>query len=155
MLHFESELVAGDRAPYDTWTFVIVPDDVHEQFGRSKPPVRGTIAGEPFRGTIHRSAGKLRLLVRRELLDRIGASRGDVVPVEIEADPEPRTVEVPPELEAVLGDDMELAELYAKASPSMQRAWATYVDEAKKSDTRVRRAEKARRGLREKLYPNQ
>jgi uncharacterized protein YdeI (YjbR/CyaY-like superfamily) len=40
-------------------------------------------------------------------------------------------------------------------SPSLRRAWATYVDEAKRPETRLRRAEKAREGIREKLYPNQ
>jgi len=95
------------------------------------------------------------MAVKRELLDRIGASRGDVVEVRIELDREPRTVDVPPELEAVFEGDQQLAELYARMSPSLRRAWATYVDEAKRPETRLRRAEKAREGIREGLYPNQ
>ena len=117
--------------------------------------MRGTIGGVAFRETIHRSDGVPRLLVRRELLDRVGASKGDAVEVQLELDPEPRTVDVPPELEAVFTEDHHLAELYSKMSPSLRRAWATYVDEAKRAETRLRRAEKAREGIREKLYPNQ
>lgn len=155
MLRFESELVPGDKAPYDTWTFVLVPDAVYRELGQARPAVCGTVGGAEFRGTVHRSGGVPRLLVRRELLDRIGASRGDVVEVRLELDLEPRTVEVPPELEAVFEEDVSLAELYAQLSPSMRRAWAAYVDEAKRPETRLRRAEKARGGIRDKLYPNQ
>ena len=155
MLHFEAELVAGQKAPYDTWTFVVVPDQVFRELGRARPAVRGTIQGVAFRETIHRSGGEPRLLVRRELLERIGASRGDAVEVRLELDPEPRTVDVPPELEAVLREDDRLAELYSKLPPSMRRAWAAYVDDAKRLETRLRRAEKAREGIRDKLYPNQ
>ena len=155
MLHFESKLVAGQKAPYDTWTFVVVPDEVYRELGQTQPPVRGSIGGVTFRETINRSGGVPRMLVRRELLDQIGASKGDVVEVQIELDPEPRTFNVPPELEAIFEEDSQLAELYSKMSPSLRRAWATYVDEAKRPETRLRRAERAREGVREKLYPNQ
>ncbi|QDU65310.1 YdeI/OmpD-associated family protein [Engelhardtia mirabilis] len=155
MHHFESELVAGEKAPYDTWTFVVVPDAIYRELGRARAPVRGTIGGVPFLGTVSRSGGVPRLLVRSELLGRIGASRGDSVDVQLELDPEPRTVEVPPELEAVFDEDRQVAELYSKMSPSMRGAWATYVGEAKRPETRQRRAEKAREGIRDKLYPNQ
>jgi uncharacterized protein YdeI (YjbR/CyaY-like superfamily) len=117
--------------------------------------VCGTIGGVKFRETINRSGGVPRMLVRRELLGRIGASKGDVVEVQIELDLEPRTFDVPPELEAVFEEDPQLAELYSKMSPSLRRAWATYVQEAKRPETRLRRAEKAREGIRDKLYPSQ
>ena len=155
MLRFRSELVPGQKAPYDTWTFVVVPDEIYRELGQARPAVRGTVEGVAFRETINRSGGVPRMLVRRDLLDRIGASKGDVVEVRLELDPVPRTVEVPPELEAVLEEDSHLAELYSKLSPSLRRAWATYVDEAKRLETRLRRAEKAREGIREKLYPNE
>ena len=155
MLHFESKLVPGQKAPYDTWMFVIVPDAVYRELGQTRPAVCGTIGGVRFRETIYRSGGVPRMLVRRELLGRIGASKGDVVEVQIELDLEPRTFDVPPELEAVFEEDHQLAELYSEMSPSLRRAWAAYVHEAKRPETRLRRAEKAREGIREKLYPNQ
>ncbi len=155
MLDFESELVPGQKAPYDTWLFVIVPDAVYRELGRTRPAVRGVIGGVAFRETITRSGGVPRMLVRRALLDRVGASKGDVIEVQIELDPEPRTVEVPPELDAIFEQDPQLAELYSKMSPSLRRAWATHVHGAKRPETRLRRAEKARAGIRDKLYPNQ
>ena len=155
MPRFDAELVSGQKPPYDTWTFVHVPDSVYAEFGQARPPVHGTIGGAKFRGTIHRSDGIPRLVVKRDLLDRIGASKGDMVEVRIELDTKTRDVDVPPELEAVLDDDPKLRELYPNLAPSLRRAWATFVAEAKRPDTRVRRAEKARKGIREKLYPNQ
>ena len=155
MLRFESELVPGKKAPYDTWTFGIVPDAVYRELGQTRPAVCGTIEGVEFRETINRSGGVPRMLVRRELLDQIGASKGDIVEVQLSLDVEPRIIEVPPELEAVFEQDHQLAEFYSKLSPSLRRAWATYVDEAKRPETRQRRAERAREGILEKLYPNQ
>jgi hypothetical protein len=70
----------------------------YRELGQARPPVCGTIEGVTFRETVSRSEGVPRMLVRRELLDRIGASKGDVVEVELELDREPRTVAVPPEL---------------------------------------------------------
>ena len=155
MHRFESELVPGAKAPYDTWTFVVVPDAVYRELGKAKPRVRGKIGGVEFRETVNRSGGVPRLLVRRALLEQIGAAKGDVVEVELKLDREPRTFEVPPELDAILQEEASLAELYAKLPPSMRRAWAVYVGEAKRPETRLRRAEKARGGIRERLYPNQ
>ncbi len=45
MLDFESELVPGRKAPYDTWLFVIVPDAVYRELGQTRPAVRGVIGG--------------------------------------------------------------------------------------------------------------
>lgn len=155
MFRFDSEIVPGQKAPYDTWTFVVVPDEVYREFGQARPKVRGTLGGVAFRGTIHRSSGVPRMVVKRELLERIGASKGDVVEVRIELDHEPRTVDVPAELEAVFEEDRQLADLYSRMSPSLRRAWATYVGEAKRPETRLRRVERAREGIRDRLYPNQ
>ena len=155
MHSFEARLVSGTKPPYDTWTFVVVPDDIYHDLGQARPPVRGTIGGISFRETINRSGGVPKLLVRRQLIDQIDASKGDLVEVVLELDSRPRTFEIPQELQLLFDGDPELAALYSRLAPSLRRAWAIYVAEAKRSDTRLRRAERATRGIREKLYPNQ
>jgi hypothetical protein len=155
MQRFETELVAGGKAPYTRWTFIVIPDAVRAAWKRARAEVRGTIGGAPFRGTVAKGEGVYRMPVKRELLGRIGAARGDVVAVAIELDPEPRPVVVPDELAAVLKGDRELARLFDALPPSHRRAWAQHVGEAKQAATRERRAGKARHGIRSRSFPGQ
>lgn len=84
-------------------------------------------------------------------MTRLGC--GDTVDVELELDLAPRPVVLPVELRAVLEDDPEINELYEQLPPSMQRAWATYVAEAKRPETRMRRVSKALDGIRAGVFP--
>ncbi len=151
MERFEVVLVGGRRAPYTSWTFIEVPATVAASLGHG--PVRGTLAGTPFRGTASRSNGVLRVPVVRELLVRAGVGRGDRVEVSLERDPQPRTVEVPAELRARLGKDAGLAAAFDALAPSLRRAWAEYVGSAKRPETRERRAASAPDGIRTRTYP--
>lgn len=150
MIRFETILVPGDRAPYVSWTFVEVPADIAEGL---RGPVRGTLAGTPFRGTASRSRGVLRIPVPKELQEEAGVSRGDRVSVSLEPDPDPRPIEVPAELQAVLDADAELAAAFEALPPSHRRAWSAHVGEAKRPETRERRAERAAQGIRSRSFP--
>lgn len=155
MHHFETELTAGSKAPYTTWTFLVVPEAVATELGPGRHPVRGELAGAPFRGTLSRGEGLLRMPVPADLRERLGVGPGDVVTVRLELDPEPRPVEIPGELEQVLDSEPDLAALFAALPPSHQRAWAAHVGEAKREATRLRRAAKAAEGIRGRLFPGQ
>ena len=155
MQRFKSKLISGRKAPYSTWTFVVVPETVRSRWKTARVPVRGTVEGEPIRGTVSKGEGVHRLLVRKELLAKIGAAKGEVVEVALEVDPEPRPVEVPDELRQVLKRDRALAKLFDALPPGHRRAWARYVGEAKRAETRLRRAERAPEGVRARAFPNQ
>jgi len=62
-------------------------------------------------------------------------------------------VRVPNELRAVFEDEPEVAALYNKLPPSHRRAWASYVAEAKRPETRMRRARSAPEGIRARAFP--
>jgi hypothetical protein len=151
MGRFDTRLVAGRKAPYDTWTFIEVPAALATALGHG--PVRGTLAGTPFRGTASRSGGVLRVPVTRELLEQAGVARGDPVVVALERDPDPRPIKVPSELRAVLRADPALAEAFEALPPSHRRAWSQYVAEAMRPETRQRRAAKAAGGIRGREFP--
>ena len=152
MKRFEARLVPGQKPPYDTWTFVVVPEAVRRDWP-ARVDVRGTLDGEPFRGTVSRGEGVSRVPVKKELLARSGAARGQVVQVALEPDPEPRPVVLPAELEAVLAKDPALARRFDALAPSQRRAWAAYVGEAKRPETRARRAREAPAGIRARTFP--
>ena len=78
---FRCELVHGAKTPYDTWTFVIVPDDVRRALGgNARIPVRGTVAGAPIRATISKGEGVHRFAVTRDVQDAAGVDRGPPAP---------------------------------------------------------------------------
>jgi hypothetical protein len=153
MPRFETRLVAGKKAPYTSWTFVVVPEAVLVKWKKSRVDVRGTIDGEPFRGTVARGEDVYRMPVKKELLEKIGASRGDLVQVRMEPDREPRTVTVPAELTALFRADPALAKAFEALPPSLQRAWASHVAQAKRPETRARRVQRAPEGIRKRVFP--
>jgi len=151
--HFSTTLVSGTRTPYRTWTFLVIPPTLASEWGSGSHPIRGTIAGTPFRGNASRGEGVLRMSVPRELREAAGVATGDTVQVAVELDPEPRLVRIPEELRTVLRKDPEASKLFDALPPAHRRAWASYVAEAKKPETRARRAGKAPKGIREKAFP--
>jgi Domain of unknown function (DUF1905)/Bacteriocin-protection, YdeI or OmpD-Associated len=153
MHRFRTTLVPGGKAPYTSWTFLIIPPDLTTSWGRGQKPVRGTISGHPFRGTASRGEGVLRVPLTRDLREKAGLRRGDTVAVALELDATPRPVRVPHELRAVFKNDPAVAALYARLPPSHRRAWATYVAEAKRPETRMRRARRAPAGIRARAFP--
>lgn len=150
---FHTRLVSGSKAPYDTWTFVVLPADVVEALGPPPVNVRGTLAGHPFRSSASGGEGVVRFPVTAEVRRIAGVARGDDVAVEIERDPHPVGVDVPAELQALLAGDLELTASWERLAPSHRRAWAQHIGEAKRPETRVRRLSKAAEGIRSRQFP--
>lgn len=153
MTRFKTTLVAGRKPPYSSWTFLVIPRELAKAWGPGHKAVRGTIAGHPFQGTASRGEGALRVPIPKPLREAAGIRRGDAVEVTLELDQRLRTIEVPAELEAVFKKDPEAAALFDQLPPAHRRAWASWVAEAKRSETRERRAAKAPQGIRDRAFP--
>jgi hypothetical protein len=123
--------------------FFEVPLDVPAVFGRARAPVRGTINGQPFRGTVAVYGGRYYLPVKRELRAAAGVAAGDAVVIELASDDEPRTVDPPADLAGALAGDPEAKAAYDGLSYTHQREYAEWVAEAKREATRRRRVEQA------------
>lgn len=153
MKGFKTTLVAGSKPPYDSWTFVVIPAELAAEWGTGRTAVRGTISGIPFRGAASRGQGQLRVPIPKKLRERAGFARGDIVEVMIEPDTDPPPLRIPDELGAIFRDQPDVARLYEELPPSFRRAWATYVGDAKRPETRARRAQKAPDGIRAREFP--
>ena len=153
MHRFQTTLVPGKKRPYTSWTFLIIPDALAKKWGAGQKALRGTISGRAFRGTASRGDGVLRMPVQRDLREAAGVRVGDTVAVALELDTDPRPVDLPHELRAVFNDAPDVAALYEALPPAHRRAWATYVAEAKRPETRLRRARSAPRGIRTRAFP--
>lgn len=150
---FRTVLVSGTKRPYRSWTFLVIPPEVALNWGSGQKAVRGSISGHTFRGIASRGEGALRVPLARDFREMAGLACGDTVDVTLELDASPRPVHVPVELQVVLTDNPEAAALYETLPPSLRRAWATYVAEAKRPETRLRRARRAPDGIRARAFP--
>jgi hypothetical protein len=131
--------LAGETGEY----YFIVPVDFQAEFGRHRPPVRVTIRGQTFRTTPARYGTEYYIVVNRANREAIGIDHGDRVRIRIELDAEPRVVDPPPELAASLGGSAAARKVFQGLSFSHQKAYAEWVAEAKRPETRARRAASA------------
>ena len=120
--------------------FVRVPFNVEQVFGKKRVPVRATIDGQPYRGTLVRMGEPCHILgVLKEIRLKIGKDFGDDVDVILEEDDEPRLVSVPPDLEQALRQNPQAEAVFRQLSYTHQKEYVTWIIEAKKDDTRARR----------------
>ena len=129
--------IVGEESEY----YFIVPVDFQAVFGRHRPPVRVTIRGHTYRTTPARYGGEYFIVVNRANREAMGGlDHGDRVEIRIELDSDPRVVEPPPELAATLTASPQANAIFGKLSFSHQKAYADWVAEAKRPETRTRRA---------------
>ncbi len=128
-------------------TFV-APFDVQEVFGtRARVPVRGTLNGAPFRGSLFPMGGRHFMVVNRKLREAAGVRAGDTVSVTLERDTEPRVVTPPEDFARALGADGQARAAWEKLSYRHRREYAEHIEEARRHETRRRRIEKSIRLL--------
>jgi hypothetical protein len=124
---------------------LIVPFDVHKVFGsKARVAVRGTINGYPYRGSVFpMGGGKHIMVVNKELRKGAGVEAGDKVSVVMEIDDEPRVVTAPADFKKALAKNKEAKSNFEKSSYTHQKEFVTWIEGAKKEETRARRIEKA------------
>ena len=118
--------------------------DVEKAFGkRGRVPVRGTLNGAPFRGSLFPMGGCHFMVVNRHLRAAAGVRGGETVPVVMERDDEPRTIEPPADFARALRGNKEARATWDKLSYTHRREHVEHIEEAKKPETRQRRIEKS------------
>jgi hypothetical protein len=122
---------------------VSVPPDVVDALGGvGRIKVAATFDGISYRGSIVRMGGESVIGVLKEIRENLGKGPGDEIVVTLEPDVEERVVDVPPELATLLAANPEARKAFQALSYSHRREHAMHVAEAKKAETRQRRAEK-------------
>jgi hypothetical protein len=132
---FEAEIVEVEGGG----AFVRVPDDVVAALGgKGRIPVEATFDGVAYRGSVVSMGGGKVLGVLKGIRAELGKQPGDTVTVTLAADTAPRTVEVADDLRTALAA-AGLTDTFTALSYSHQREYVTWIDEAKKPETRARR----------------
>jgi hypothetical protein len=123
--------------------FVEVPFDVEEAFGSKRPKVKAAIEGVSYRGILTRMGGDHHLLIiLKGIREQIGKTFGDEVEITVEPDTEPRVIEIPKDLMKELKKDKEAKAFFDKLSYTHQREYVTWINEAKREETRQNRVVK-------------
>jgi hypothetical protein len=135
-----SAVLGGDDGERPT---VELPFDAKERYGRARAPVRGKVNGVEFRTTVAVYSGVSLIGFNKGLREKAGIEIGDEVTVELERDDEPREVDGPPLLEQGLAGDPAAAAAFDALSYTHRREYAEWIAQAKKEETRKRRAGKA------------
>lgn len=127
-----------------TATGIEVPADVLAALGPGKrPKVQVTINGYTYPSTVGSVGGRSLIPVSAEVRAKAGVAAGDAVEVDVVADTQPRTVEVPEDLAAALGRAPAASRAFEQLSYSGQRRHMLAVEQAKTAETRQRRIDKA------------
>ena len=127
------------------WTFIRAPFSVEKEFGvKGRVAVQGAINGIPFRSSLlPQGGGEHILVVNKDLRDRAGVTAGDTARFVLEQDDKPRAVELPAELAQALAANTDVQSVFARLAYSHQKEYADYVGDAKRPETRQRRAANA------------
>jgi len=130
---------------------VLMPDDVSDAMGgRKRFRVTGTVNGVPMKTSTFPYKGEgLWLGIHKVTRERAGLEFGDTLDVEITRDDAPRALELAPDLETALAAEPALRDRFDALSFTRRRELADPIAEAKKSETRAARLQKALAILRE------
>jgi len=120
--------------------FVEVPFDVEKAFGSKKPRVLALIEGVPYRGLLVRMGGEHHILiVLKGIREQIGKTFGEKIKVVVEADAQPRVIEIPADLVKEFKKHKEAKSFFEKLSYTHQKEYVQWIMGAKKEETRQSR----------------
>jgi hypothetical protein len=137
----------GDESRSDATASFTLPFDTREVWGKAKVPVKVTINGYTWRSTVGNRSGIQYLVVNAAARRYADVKAGDTVTIALAPDTEKRDIEVPVQLRRALG--AKLTEKLTRLSFSHKKEFVVWYLEAKKEDTRSRRAEKMKAMLAE------
>lgn len=123
-------------------TGIQVPKEVIEKLGGGKRPlVKVTVNEYSYRSAIATMDGKFMISFSSEHRTASGIQGGDQVDVALALDLEPRTVEIPNDLETAL-KEAKILDAFNQSAPSMKKEYVRQVESAKSLETRERRIAK-------------
>ena len=134
--------VTLEKHPTMEATGITIPFDVEKVFGAKRVPVKATVNGAIYHGSIVRMGGKYMLGIPKAFREKAGISAGDHIVITLELDTTPRTVDVPADLAKAI-KRAGMSATWNKLSYTHRKEYVRAVEEAKRPETRTKRIEKA------------
>lgn len=131
-------------------TGICVPEEIVENFGAGKRlPVIVKINDYTYPNTIAVMSGKYMISVSADIRSKAGIQGGDKVNVELQLDTKPREVTLPADFKKALAQNRTAKVFYESLAVSYKKKYVSLIEDAKTSETRTRRIEKAVKDLSE------
>ena len=139
---FPAPILKNRDHPDWTFHYLPVPPDVADALLASgtRRVILEVNGREAKRALFNNKDGEYHLVVGLTVLRDLGVQPEDVIVASLRTDPDPNTVEIPPEFEEALEHDAAAAERFATFSPGKKRSVASYITQAKREETRMKRA---------------
>ncbi len=134
-MRFQAELQSANG----NGRWVAVPEAIAASFPSRRQVVRGTVNGVPYRSRLAIYGGYNYLGFTAAIRKQAGIELGDLLDVEIEADPEPRRVTIPTPLAEALQANTDAKAAFDKLDFTHRREYAAWVAEAKRQQTQQHR----------------
>jgi antitoxin component of MazEF toxin-antitoxin module len=136
-------------APFGPGAAIVLTEAQADELSERKtPPVVVTVGGSSARLRVSRMGGEACIGLSKAARAALGVEIGDDVDVTIAVDDAERTVEVPEALAEALAADDRARAAFDSLSYTRRKEIARSIDEAKRSETRQRRLERALEELR-------
>jgi hypothetical protein len=140
---FKAEIIEANRGG----AYVRVPPEVAASLGgKGRVAVRASFDGIAYRGSVVTMGGEKVLGVLKSIRAEPGKGPGEAVTVTVERDQADRLVEIPADLRAGV-DSARLHERLRALSYTHQREYVSWIEAAKRAETRARRIDKTIEGL--------
>jgi hypothetical protein len=130
--------------------YVLFPFDVETEFGvKGRVPIRASINGIPYAGSLSKYGGRHVLGILKSIRDQIGANIGDAIEIELWKDDTTRTIDVPADFFQALRANGALRQ-FENLSYTHRKEYCRWINEAKTEQTRTRRVQNAVEQVRNK-----
>lgn len=150
ILKFKAELIGTPESPEGG--YVYFPFSVEELFGvKGRVPIKATFNGIPYTGSMVKyGSSKHMILMLKSIRKQINKNIGDLIDVTVELDATERKIDLPKDVEIELNKYPNLLSYYNSLSYTHKKEYITWIEEAKKPETRVSRINKMLKMLEEK-----
>ena len=131
---------------------VDIPERVSRVFQRKGYiPVRGRLNKDPFKGTlVPVGDGNYRLYINGRMRTQAGVDVGDRIKIELELDPQKRTIPMPRAFEQALEQDPGARSSFARLTPSRRKDILLYMNALKRPETLQKVIDRVMKGLTKK-----
>ena len=125
-------------------TGIEVPEEILLGLGRGRRvKVVATVNGYAYRTSVAPAMGLILMPFSSEHRAATGLTGGETIEVDVVLDDAPREVELPADLADALADAPAAAAFFETLSYTNRKTYVTWIEEAKKAETRTDRVAKA------------
>ena len=125
-------------------TGIEVPEEILLGLGRGRRvKVIATVNGYAYRTSVAPAMGLILMPFSSEHRAATGLTGGETIEVDVVLDDAPREVELPADLADALADAPAAAAFFETLSYTNRKTYVTWIEEAKKAETRTDRVAKA------------